>query len=270
MNLIKLSKKPQLFTRLFGLSPQEFKQLATELQSLWKEAETKRKYRTNRKHAIGGGRLYVLSFEQSLAMYLLYIRTYTPYIFIGMVFRIDDGSVTRYFQKLRPVLAKRMKKLIIKQIPITQEEILELIADATEQETERRDGSGYSGKKKRQTIKTQLIVSKKGHIKHISLSVPGNIHDKKLYDMTGETAGMGDLGYVGTTMILPKKSSKLHKLTEIQKKTNKAHSRVRIVVEHVFASLKQYRILSQRFRNNLSYYNQIFITVCGLYNLKRS
>lgn len=269
MNISKVSKKPLLFARLFGISPQEFKRLAIELEPLWQKAETKRKHRLNRKHAIGGGRVYVLSFEESLAMYLLYIRTYTPYIFIGMVFHIDDGSVTRYFQKLRPVLAKKMKKLVIKHIPITQEEILELIADATEQETERRDGSGYSGKKKRQTIKTQLIVTKKGHIRHISHSVPGNMHDKKLYDHTGVCAGLGDLGYIGTDMLLPTKSSKLHKLTQRQKNTNKAHARVRIVVEHVFASLKQFRILSHRFRNNLSYYNQIFTIVCGLYNLKR-
>lgn len=254
---------------MFGISPQEFKKLVVELEPLWKEAEIKRKSRPDRKHAIGGGRVYVLSFEQSLAMYLLYMRTYTPYIFIGMVFHIDDGSVTRYFQKLRPVVAQRMKKLVITRIPITQEEILELIADATEQETERRTGSGYSGKKKRHTVKTQVIVSKKGHINHVSLSVPGHIHDKKLYDVTGKTAGMGDLGYMGTTMLLPKKSSKLHKLTETQKQANKAHARVRIVVEHVFASLKQFRILSHRFRNNLAYYNEIFITVCGLYNLKR-
>jgi hypothetical protein len=270
MNFHKLVSKPKVFERVFGISPLEFKQLAKELEPLWNDAETKRKERSNRKHAVGGGRVYKLSFEQSLAMYLLYLRSYAPYVFIGMIFHIDDGSVTRYFQKLRPVTALRMKKLVIKQEPITQEEILSLIVDATEQETERRHGSGYSGKKKRQSIKTQIIVNNKGDIKHVSLSVPGNRHDKRLYDDTGYNAGMGDLGYLGTTMIIPKKASKLHHLTEAQKKYNKEHARVRIVVEHVFASLKQFRILSQRWRNNLSYYNQIFVTICGLYNLKRS
>lgn len=270
MNIQKLTQRPKVFERIFGISPQQFKELTTELEPLWQEAEHKRKTDKKRERMIGAGRKYALSFDQSLAMHLLYIRTYAPYIFIGTVFHIDDGSVTRYFQKIRPLLSKRMKKIVIKQIPISQKEILDLITDATEQETERRGGSGYSGKKKRQTIKTQIIVNKKGNIHHVSHSVSGNKHDKKLYDETGVKAGMGDLGYIGTDMFLPYKSSKLHKLSSKQKEANKKHSRVRIVVEHVFAALKQFRILSGRWRNSLTYYNDIFTTVCGLYNLKRA
>lgn len=270
MNITKLSQRPKVFERIFGISPQQFRELSQTLEPLWQEAEKRRKTNRKRERALGAGRKYVLSFDQSLAMHLLYLRTYAPYIFIGTIFRIDDGSVTRYFQKIRPLMARKMKKFVIEKIMLSEEEILKLIADATEQETERRDGSGYSGKKKKHTIKTQIIITKKGHINHISVSVPGNIHDKKLYDETGIKAGLGDLGYIGTNMILPYKSSKLHKLTEKQKAYNTAHSRVRIVVEHVFAHLKQFRILAHRFRNSLRYYNDIFMTIAGLYNLKRS
>jgi DDE superfamily endonuclease/Helix-turn-helix of DDE superfamily endonuclease len=268
MNIHKLLARPKVFERVFGISPELFRQLAAELKPLWQEAETRRKTKKKRERAIGGGRKYVLSFEESLAMHLLYLRTYAPYIFIGTIFHIDDGSVTRYFQKLRPVVASKMKKIVIRQIPISQKEILDLIADATEQETERRKGTGYSGKKKKQSVKTQIMVNRKGEIRHVSSSVPGNIHDKKLYDNTGVKAGMGDLGYLGTTMKLPFKSSKYHKLNAKQKKYNLVHSRIRITVEHVFAHLKKFRILANRFRNRLAYYNEIFMTVAGLYNLK--
>lgn len=81
---------------------------------------------------------------------------------------------------------------------------------------------------------------------------------------------MGDLGYVGTEMILPYKSSKSHKLSVTQKGANKKHARARIVVEHVFAALKQFRILSGRWRSSLAYYNDIFMSIAGLYNLKRA
>lgn len=268
MNIRKLLTKPKVFGRVFGVSPLEFKKLSKELETLWQEAEKRRKTSGKRKRAVGGGRKYVLSFDEALAMYLLYLRTYAPYVFIGMIFRLDDATVTRYFQKIRPIIAAKMKKIIIKQIPISQEEILELITDATEQETERRKGSGYSGKKKRQTIKTQIIVNKKGEIRHTSSSVPGNIHDKKLYDQTGVKAGLGDLGYLGTDLRLPFKSSKLRQLTKKQKEYNQRHSGQRIIVEHVFAGLKKFRILANRFRNNLVHYNDIFMTVVGLYNLK--
>ncbi len=46
-----------------------------------------------------------------------------------------------------------MKKITIEKIHLTKEEI-QFFIDATEQETERRSGSGYSGKKKKQTVKT--------------------------------------------------------------------------------------------------------------------
>jgi hypothetical protein len=270
MNISKLSKKPKVFERMFGLSPVQFNDLVTALIPHWQKVEYQRKTSRPRVRKVGAGRKYVLSFPQMLAMQLLYLRTYTPYVFVGLVFGIDDGSVTRYFQKLRPLLYQKMKSLTIKKIALSEEEILELIADATEQETERRDGSGYSGKKKKQTVKTQLVVDRAGQIRHVSSSVPGNQHDKKLYDKTGVTAGLGDLGYLGTDMTVPFKSSKLHQLTKKQKIYNHLHSRVRIVVEHVLATLKQFRILSQRWRNNLKYYNQIFVIVAGIYNYRRA
>ena len=270
MNIIKLSKKPKVFERMFGLSPVQFNELAETLAPQWQKVEYQRKTSQPRERKVGAGRKYVLSFPQMIAMQLLYLRTYTPYVFVGLVFGIDDGSVTRYFQKLRPLMYQKMKSLTIKKIAISEEEILKLIADATEQETERRDGSGYSGKKKKQTVKTQVVVDRLGQIRHVSSSVPGNRHDKKLYDETGIQAGLGDLGYLGTNLLVPFKSSKLRQLTKKQKAFNQIHSRVRIVVEHVLAALKQFRILAYRFRNNLKYYNQIFVIVAGIYNYKRA
>jgi hypothetical protein len=151
---------------------------------------------------------------------------------------------------------------------------LKLVVDATEQRTERRkSGSGYSGKKKTHTIKTQIVVDKKGTIRHVSPSVPGNVHDKKLFDQSGvmlpDTA-KGDLGYLGTDIAIPFKSSKLHPLTQRQKDCNARHSRKRIIIEHVFAALKAYRILADRFRGSLINYHSYFLIVCGLRNFART
>lgn len=270
MNIKKLSQKPQVFERLIGLSPQKFNQLVLELEPLWQKAELVRKTSYRRERKVGGGNIYKLTFPEMLAMYLVYLRAYTTHIFLGLTFGLDDSRVCRYFQKLQPVLSRQMHLITIKKIDLSEEEIRDLIVDATEQETERRQGSGYSGKKRRQTIKTQIVADNQARIRHVSRSVPGNVHDKKLYDQTGVRAGRGDLGYLGTRLILPYKSSKLHKLNEKQKKYNQAHSRTRIVIEHIFASLKQFRILAQRWRNSLSNYQQVFTIVAGLYNLRRA
>ena len=169
-------------------------------------------------------------------MLLLYTRTYTSHVFLGMLFDVNESRIC-YFARLRPVVTA-VFDIPQNKVTLLEDEIVDLIVDVTEQWTENRKksgGSGQSGKKRAYTIKTQIITNKKGHSEHISLSIPReNIYDKKLYDYTGARAGRGDLGYLGTDMVLPYKSSKLHKLTKKQKVYNKAHSKVRIVVGHVF------------------------------------
>ena len=136
-----------------------------------------------------------------------------------------------------------------------------------------RRAAATRGKKKAHTVKTQIVVDKKGNIVHISKSVPGNIHDKKLFDKSKVKLpgnAKGDLGYLGTNIRIPIKASKLHSLTQKQIERNKRFSKRRIVVEHVFASLKAYRILADRFRGSLANYHQYFLIVCGLRNLARA
>ena len=98
------------------------------------------------------------------------------------------------------------------------------------------------------------------------------MHDKKLYDQSGtilpDTA-LGDLAYLGTNITIPCKSSKLHPLTPRQKDINTRRSKKRISVEHVFAFLKAFHILADRFRGSLAHYHEYFLIVCGLRALAR-
>ena len=272
MNISKLKQHPQVFTRLFGIEPDKFNKLIEDVHPLWVKAEAKRLTHA-RKIKKGGGRPYALTLEEVVAMLLLYARSYVTHAFLGALFDVHDSRVCRYFARLRPSV-EAVFDLPVKNADLSEEEILKLTVDATEQRTERRNtGCGYSGKKKAHTIKTQIVVDKKGTIRHISSSVPGNIHDKKLFDQSGimlpDTA-LGDLGYLGTNLIVPFKSSKLHTLTKRQKDWNTRHSKRRIVVEHVFASLKVFRILADRFRGSLVHYHHYFLIVCGLRNLAMS
>jgi hypothetical protein len=272
MNISKLKHNSQIFARVFGITPDKFDKLAAKTYPLWVKAEEKR-LKHPRKVRKGGGRKYSLSFEEMLAMLLLYARAYVTHAFLSALFDIDDSRVCRYFARLRPSV-EAVFKLPVRNSDLSEEEILQLVVDATEQRTERRKkGCGYSGKKKSYTVKTQIVVDKKGNIVHISKSVPGNIHDKKLFDKSKVKLpgnAKGDLGYLGTNIQIPIKASKLHPLTQKQIERNKRFSKRRIVVEHVFASLKAYRILVDRFRGALANYHQYFLIVCGLRNLARS
>lgn len=271
MNIAKLKQHPKTFTRLFGIEPRRFDELVMKINPLWVRAESRR-LRHPRKIKKGGGRRYKLTLEEMVAMLLLYARSYVTHAFLGALFDIHESAICRHFAKIRP-LTETLFDLPTKKADLSEEEIMKLVVDATEQRTERRHkGSGYSGKKKAHTIKTQIVVDKEGIIRHVSLSVPGNVHDKKLFDQSGVVlphTARGDLGYLGTNIVIPIKSSKLHPLTQRQKDQNTRHSRKRIIVEHVFASLKTFRILADRFRGSLAHYHQYFLIVCGLRNLAR-
>lgn len=272
INLQKLYKKPKIFQRLTGLTPNKFQQLLIRLEPLFKEVELKRKKTENRQRKPGGGRKQSLSLGQSLFMLLLYYRTYTNHVFMGMVMGIDDSNVCRYFRRIEPLLAQ-IFRIPQRKIKMSEDEILELIVDATEQDSQKRDGSGYSGKKKRQTIKTQIAVTHEGKIKSVSKTVKGNIHDKKLYDKTRiyttvKVKRKGDLGYIGTSCQTPIKKPKNKQLTPEQKSFNKQFNCSRIGVEHVFAHLKKFKILDYKFRNPINNYNLIFKNIAGIRNFQ--
>lgn len=269
MNIAKLKQHPKVFTRLFGIEPQKFDELVMRIHPRWVRAESKR-LRHPRKIKKGSGRRYKLTLEETVAMLLLYTRAYVTHVFLSALFDVHESAICRYFARIRPI-TETVFDLPIRNADLREEEIMQLVVDATEQRTERRnEGCGYSGKKKAHTIKTQIVVNGKGTIVHISDSVPGTLHDKKLFDQSGvhlPDHAKGDLGYLGTNIAIPFKSSKLHPLTQWQRYRNKLHNRTRIIVEHTFASLKTYRILADRFRGSLAHYHQYFSIVCGLCNL---
>ena len=270
--MVKLKQHPKAFIRLFGIDPHKFDTLVEQINPLWIRAEAKR-LRHPRKIKQGGGCRYKLTTEEMVAMLLLYARAYVTHVFLSALFDVHESAICRHFARIRPVV-ESVFDLPTRSIDLSEEEILKLVVDATEQRTERRQkGCGYSGKKKSHTIKTQIVVGGTGDIVHVSSSIPGNMHDKKLFDQSGVILpdhALGDLGYLGTNLTIPCKSSKLHPLTQRQKDHNTRHSRKRIIVEHVFASLKTFRILADRFRGSLVHYHSYFLIVCGLRNLARS
>lgn len=276
ININKLAKRPKIFHTLCGLTPKQFADLLQKLEPVCSVAEYKRRSWPGRKRQIGGGDKPKLSLVEQLFMLLMFYRTYAGQVFIGMVVGLDDSNVSRRIRRLEPVLAQ-VFRIPTKKINLTNDELWELIVDATEQETQRRPGTGYSGKKGRQTIKTQIHVNRRGTIKAVSKSIAGNRHDKHLYDVSKTYArgpdGIptrvkkhGDLGYVGTAVSLPIKKPRSRPLMMHEKYRNRQQAKKRIEVEHTFSHLKQWRILADRFRHPIKRYNLIFKNIAGLRN----
>ena len=157
--------------------------------------------------------------------------------------------------------------------------------DATEQPVRRpseqeKQEQYYSGKKKRHTCKTQIVVNEYGEVRDVSISVAGSVHDRKLFSASGvadkipqETTVGGDRGYVGIqddlpdhNVLLPFKSSKQHPLTDEHKLLNQEFSSARLIVENVLAQFKHFKVLADAFRHALNRYDDAFRSVLAVVN----
>ena len=112
-----------------------------------------------------------------------------------------------------------------------------------------RKDLGYSGKKKRFTVKYQVIVgATTGQIYHVSGPWYGSIHDAEIYSQSGigqwlfsiNERCLGDRGYQGCLQVLSPHKSHGDVFTMAQSTHNDNVSRYRHTVERVFGSFKKW------------------------------
>jgi hypothetical protein len=254
---------------------------------------TKRK--NSRERNLGAGRPFKLDVKNRFLMLLVYYRLYITYTLAGFLFELDQSTICRDIQKI--------ESLIRKCLPIPQETYYKTkrlqtpeeveqcfpgflaFIDSTEQQIPRpvdkqRKKRYYSGKKKRHTVKTQLMVNNRGYILHKVAHKSGKRHDYNIYKenhpvIPKQVATVVDLGYHGMEKdfpeqlsVLPFKKKRNQDLSQEEKDYNINHSKKRIVVEHTISRLKKYRIMSDIFRNKLRKHNQVSDIVTGLVNYR--
>jgi len=105
------------------------------------------------------------------------------------------------------------------------------------------------------------------------------VHDFKLYKETigknvAESIVMQtDLGYLGieklhANCLIPIKESKNHKLTEREKAYNKKLARQRVVIEHINAKIKTFKIMAYPYRNHRRRHLLRMSLICGIINFE--
>jgi ribosomal protein L35 len=82
-----------------------------------------------------------------------------------------------------------------------------------------------------------------------------------------------DLGYLGIDKIhanslLPIKASKSHKLTKKEEAYNKRLARQRVVIEHIHAKIKTFKIVSYPYRNRRRRHLLRMSLICGIINFE--
>lgn len=153
--------------------------------------------------------------------------------------------------------------------------VIDVMESAIERPTKGQKGF-YSGKSKKHTLKTQVIIELKTRKIMCLRHGKGKIHDFKLFKktkvkLTKTIKMLGDKGYQGILKIhensaTPIKKPKRGKLTKEQKRANRELNRLRVAVEHVNRQLKIFKILSYPYRNRHKKFGLRANLIAGIYN----
>ena len=277
-----LRRKPASFRMLTGLTSEQFDQLLADLEPVWLARKAKQASRKPRRRKPGAGRKPTLLLADRLLMTLLYYRVYVTQEFAGLLFGVDKGTVSRVVQDISLSLTG-VFRIPERTVRMTPEDLQAVFVDATEQPVhrpKRKQRRSYSGKKKRHTVKHQVVVTRrrtpsgqpqKVRIQAVSKAAKGRVHDKKLYDQSRlripkGVPKSGDSGYQGSDLRVPKKKPRKGQLSAEEKRSNRRLAKERIVVEHGIGKMKIWRIASDRYRNPPRRHTVMMKNIAGLHN----
>ena len=241
---------PQEFKRLFGVKRPTFEVMVEIMQQ---HNSLKKKNSGNPK----------LTLEDQVLVALQYWREYRTYFHIAQDWGVAESTICRTVHKVENILIRSgcfrlpgKKSLCLGLIPET------IVVDVTESPMERpRRGQRqfYSGKQKRHTFKSQLVIDLSTHQIICTAHGKGRRHDFHLWkasrvQLHPHTKGLGDRGYQGLVKLhansqTPKKKPRDQPLSATDKRANRELARLRVLVEHINRQLKIFRILKERYRN---------------------
>ena len=154
-----------------------------------------------------------------------------------------------------------------------------IVVDVTESPIERpkrRQKQFYSGKKKRHTFKSQVVVNPSTRAIICTAHGKGRRHDFRLLQSSRvrfhtQTEGLGDKGYQGmhrlhALSLTPKKKPRGGQLSTADKQYNRELAKRRVVAEHINRHLKIFRILCERYRNRRRRFGLRCNLISALYN----
>jgi hypothetical protein len=291
MNLTQLATYPDDKVRaLFGLTPTPLGQLlAAALPELLRRREQQQQTKLNRKRARGGGRKRLLAPYQEVLLTLLYLRHNVAFCVVGALFDVSADVAENTFHEVVAVLRdvcpaqrfeaqKRWQKRQPSWQPAPEDRVLidsfeTPVPRPSEPDKQRRL---YSGKKKRHTLKTQVLTDQNGELLDIDPGHRGPMADKRVYEQSSveaqfpDTDKRADLAYKGLARVqTPHKKPRGGQLSEAQQQENRQFAQERVFVEHGIRRLKGFGILRNVFRLATGLFPMAACATAGLVQLQR-
>ena len=124
-----------------------------------------------------------------------------------------------------------------------------------------------------------MVATASKKIVYLSQTFEGSVHDKKICDeeelkFPDKIVLYQDSGYQGfkpenVEVRMPTKKPKGRELTDEQKQVNRGQAKIRILIEHVNASVKRCRIVKDMFRSWVyAWRDEVMLLACALHNLR--
>jgi hypothetical protein len=291
MDLKHLKHYPSKKVRaLFGLTREALGELlSVVLPELLRRRQAEQVRRLNRQRAVGAGRHRHLKPYQEVLLTLGYLRHNVAHAVVGELFGVSADTSENTFHTVVFVLRdmcpanrwdadKKWKKGEPRWAPDSVERALidRFASPVRRPSLPARQKRVYSGKKKRHTLKTQVVTDAAGEVLDIDPGHRGPTADKRLYEQSTveerypNATKQGDLAYQGITgMTVPHKKPKGGHLTEEQRAENRQLASGRVHVEHGIRRIKGWRIVRDDYRVALGLFPLIASTVVGLVQLVR-
>jgi|SRR5712692_6341430 len=189
---------PEKVRALFGLTLEALGELLTTvLPELVRRRQTAQAQRPNRQRAMGGGRHRRLKPSQEVLLTLVYLRHHVAHAVVGELFGVRADTSENTFDDgvfvLREVCPanrwdaeKKGKKGELRWTPDTGERVLSdsFASPVRRPSLPTRQKRVDSGKKKRQTLKTQVVTEAAGEILDLDPGHRGPTAAKRLYDQS--------------------------------------------------------------------------------------
>src|SRR5215475_4667108 len=279
---------------LFGLQPPLLAELLVvvlpELERR-RTARLERRADRKRQRVANDGRPRPVTPVHKVLMTLSSLRPKVQPEVVGALFGFSAATAENAFHEVVPVLRDLFpaekwdaeKQWRRNEPPWTPAAVDKVIVDSFESPVRRpslpeRQKRVYSGKKKRHTLKTQLVTDQDGEIMTLEAGHRGPQADLKLSEEVplpeplADKPRLGDKGYHSQEhpeLTTPHKKPRGGELTAEQKAENKAIARQRIVVEHAIRRIKGFRILRDDYRLALGLFPMLASAVVGLIQFSR-
>jgi len=234
-----------------------------------------------------------LSTEDQVLLLLKYYKDYSSFASVGLGFGVSESVAYRTCILIEKLLISDKDFHLLGKSELLKIQSKQLALDVSESPTQRpskqklkrknrknQQKQYYSGKKKRHTIKTQIFVDVESKKILSTATEKGRRHDFQLFKKSKTRLDpsnhlLVDSGYQGITQFhsnssVPNKNSKNNKLTKNEKLENKEISIKRIVVENVFAALKKFKIIAEKYRNRRKRFALRFNLIAAIFNLENS